>query len=168
MKKITLDEILIFLISASFFALFFAYISQYFFGLQPCHLCVWQRFPFFVIAIFSSLILAFLKNNFIKKITIFLSMFLLAINSTIALYHVGVEKKIFKIQESCISQNQAEYASIDELRNALLKEKATRCDEPPFFFLTLSMAAWNFIYCLFLFIITFFLYLKSQNNEARI
>ncbi len=167
MRKFTLNHILFFLIFASFFALSFAYISQYFFGLQPCRLCFWQRYPFFIIATISSLFLVFSKTFRAKKLAIFLAMFFLLINSGLAFYHAGVEKKIFKIQEGCISHSQENYASIEELKTALLNEKIARCDEPSFFFLTLSMAAWNFIYCLTLFFITFFLYLKSQKNEIR-
>jgi len=165
MKKFTLNHLLVFLILASFFAISFAYISQYFFKLSPCHLCVWQRYPFFAIIAISSLFLVIFKTIRAKKLAIFLSMFFLIINSAIALYHTGVEKKIFKIKESCISQLQENYNSVEELKIAFLNEKSVRCDNPSFLLLTLSMATWNFIYCLTLFFITLFLYLKLRKNE---
>jgi len=160
--KIRLNQILFFLIFTSFFALSLAYISQYFFGLAPCNLCIYERKPFFAIIAICLLILVFFKDKKAKKFAIFLSLFFLLINATIAIYHVGVEQKIFKLSESCNSTIKENYGSIEELKELLAHAPLTRCDEPQFFFLGLSMAAWNIFYCLGIFFITIIFYRKYK------
>ena len=71
-------------------------------------------------------------------------------NIGLASYHVGVEQKIFKGPSSCSSNDLNEIEDLEKLKEVLLKTKAIRCDEPQFFFLGLSMAAWNLIYSILL------------------
>lgn len=139
-------RILIFLLLSSILALSLAYLSQTF-GYQPCILCFYQRKPFFVVIAVAILTLLFFKNFRAQKIAVLLCVILLTINAGIALYHVGVEQKIFRGPSTCSSQELNEINDLEKLKTALLSTKAIRCDEPQFFFLGLSMAAWNFIYC---------------------
>lgn len=134
------------LIAASF-ALIFAYISQHVFGYQPCILCTYQRIPFFVIIGLS--VTSLVSKKFTKAV-VFCCLFLFSINAVIAIYHVGVEQKIFFGPSTCSSPNLDNFDDFDALKEAILSTKAVRCDEPQFFFLKLSMAAWNVIYCGFL------------------
>jgi disulfide bond formation protein DsbB len=164
--KIRLNQILFFLIFAAFFALSFAYIGQYFFGLLPCNLCLYERKPFFAIIAICLLILVFFKDKKAKKFAILLSLFFLLINAATAIYHVGVEQKIFKLSESCNSAIKENYSSIEELKKLLAHAPLSRCDEPQFFFLGLSMAAWNIFYCLGLFIITLALYCQAKKQTV--
>lgn len=153
---------LILLFCAASSALIFAYISQYFFGLQPCELCYYQRVPFFLIIIIVAASLTFKK---LHKLTLPLCLMMLLINAAIAFYHVGVEQKIFAGLSSC-SSNLNSFNDIEELRQALIESKAVRCDEPQFIFLNLSMAAWNLIYCAALASYLIF-NLKSRTNIFR-
>jgi disulfide bond formation protein DsbB len=159
--NITLSQILFFLIFAAFSALFFAYISQYYFNFQPCNLCLHERKPFFLIIAICLLILVFFNNKKAKKFAILLSALLLLINASIAIYHVGVEQKIFKLSEGCASTIPTDVDSIETLKALLAQAPSARCDEPEFFFIGLSMAAWNVIYCLALFIATLFFYRRA-------
>lgn len=159
--KIRLNQILFFLIFIAIFALSLAYISQYFFGLLPCNLCLYERKPFFAIIAICLLILVFFKDKKAKKFAIFLSLFFLLINAAIAIYHVGVEQKIFKLSESCNSTIE-NYTSMEELKKLLANAPLARCDDPQFFFLGLSMAAWNIFYCLAIILITIFLYRNAK------
>jgi disulfide bond formation protein DsbB len=140
------NSLLISLIAAAF-ALIFAYISQYVFGYQPCILCIYQRIPFFVIIGLSAISLISKKFT---KLVFFCCLFLFSINAAIAIYHVGVEQKIFAGPSTCSSPNLNDFDDLEALKEAILSTKAVRCDEPQFFFLKLSMAAWNVIYCGFL------------------
>ncbi len=159
--KIRLNQILFFLIFISIFALSLAYISQYFFGLLPCKLCLYERKPFIAIIAICLLILVFFKTKKAKKLAVCLSLFFLLINASIAIYHVGVEQKIFKLSESCNSTIE-NYTSMEELKKLLAHAPLARCDDPQFFFLGLSMAAWNIFYCLAIFFITIFLYRNTK------
>jgi disulfide bond formation protein DsbB len=149
-KKTTL----IFLARASIFGLTFAYISQYFFGHEPCILCLYQRKPFFAIIAATLLCFAFFKSEKSQKITFFLCIALLAINCAIAFYHIGVEQKIFAGPTTCSSDNLNEITDLAALEAALAKTKAVRCDQPTFFLPGFSMAVWNFIFCLGLIILS--------------
>ncbi len=167
MKNIK-KEPLLFLLLGSIFALTFAYISQYVFDYQPCILCLYQRKPFFAVIALSLITLTFLKTKQAKKISFFCCIIFLLINCCIAFYHVGVEKKIFRGPTTCSSaENLNEIDNLQDLEKALLKTKAIRCDQPSFVFLSLSMAAWNFIYCLALILLglTFYRSLVSASPK---
>lgn len=145
---------LILLLTSSIFALTFAYISQFGFDLQPCILCLYQRKPFFAIIALTTIAIVFFKSEKFKKIAFFFCIFFLLINVGIATYHVGVEQKIFQGPTTCSSENLNDLGNLDELRDALMKTKAIRCDVPSFVFLGLSMAAWNVFFCLGLILIS--------------
>ena len=152
MPRFSLNQILFFLLFAAIFALACAYISQFIFGHQPCILCLYQRQPFFGIIALTFLALTFFRSEKFQKIAFFLCLILLLINSAIAFYHVGVEQKIFKTFTTCSSPNLENVQTIEELEKILIATKSIRCDQPSFVFLGFSMAAWNFFYCLFLFL----------------
>ncbi len=153
MRIISLRNLLLFLLFISTFSLTFAYSSEYFLGLKPCILCLYQRIPFFLIIIFTIFTLILYKKDNWRKIAVILCILSLFINAGIAFYHVGVEQKIFKLTEKC-SDDFGSATSIEELRQMIKSAKLGKCDEPQFFLLGLTMAAWNFIFCLFLGIFT--------------
>ena len=133
---------------ASFVALISAYISQYIFGFEPCVLCYQQRKPFFIIILISLIFLLIKKLKKYQKIGAILCALTFLINAGIAFYHSGVEMKIFAGPDACSSSNFDNIDNVEQLRVAMLATKAIRCDEPQFYFLNLTMANWNFIYCL--------------------
>ena len=155
MKNIKINNklILIFLFLTSFIALLAAYISQYFFNLQPCILCIYQRIPFFLVIFITLFALIKNQDNWQKNI-IKISLFLLLINALLATYHVGVEQGIFIFDEcSDLSSN---LNNLNDLKDYLFQAKAIRCDEPQFTLFKISMAGWNIIYCLGIIFITIF------------
>jgi len=158
------QKILIGVLFAALIALTSAYIAQYGFNFQPCILCLYQRVPFFLIIAIVTLALIS-KNKKFQQLTFYLCLIGLMTNVVIASYQVGVEKKIFRGPDSC-SANQSlnEITDIDQLRETLMKTKAVRCDEPQFFFLKLSMAAWNAIFCAML--SAMMLLLRNYNRRA--
>lgn len=160
-ENFSLNRILFFLLISSSIALCGAYVSQYFFGLKPCILCLYQRIPFLIIVAITILLLTFGRGKKIKKIGIFLCSMLLLINAGIALYHVGIEQKIFKITEKCVNEMPI-FNNLEELEKSLEEQSLARCDEPQFMLFKLSMAAWNVIFCLFLASFVGFLYKKRR------
>jgi len=149
-NKFSYKTQIIFLIITSFIALSGAYISQYFFGLKPCPLCIYQRIPFFIIIAFGIAALIFPK---LQKIILICCAIALLSNCLIAFYHVGVEQKIFKGLQGCINEDLNKIDDIDALTNEILNSSAIRCDKPQFIFLKISMAGWNLIYCAFILLI---------------
>ena len=158
----SIKKTLILLALASASALTLAYISQFVFEYQPCILCLYQRKPFFAIIAASVLCLIFFKSEKSKKITFLCCVGFLLINCAISFYHVGVEKKIFQGPTTCTSTNLEEINNLEDLKIAMMKTKAIRCDEPSFVFLGLSMAAWNFLYCSFLAFSGLLLYRRNR------
>lgn len=160
LTKFTPKHLLILLLLASVFALAGAYISQYIFGLEPCQLCFWQRKPFFAIIFIALLFLMVPQLSKYQGLATKILILLLLVNAGIAFYHAGVEQKWFKGLDTC-STILTKTDNIEELKLALEKTKAVRCDEPQFMFLGLSMAGWNVVYCLGLAVVGWRLILKS-------
>ncbi len=153
---------LIFLAIASISGLVFAYISQFVFGHEPCNLCLYQRKPFFAIIFLVLFCFTFLKSKKSQQLTFLLCITLLLINCGIALFHVGVEQKIFHLPEACSSDGLNNLNNLEELQAALMKTKSVRCDQPTFFFLGITMAAWNFVFCASLIMLTTILHSPFQ------
>lgn len=143
---------------SSFLALLLAYISEFVFNLQPCILCYYQRKPYFAILFIVALVF-WLKKY--QKIGAILCAILFLVNAGIAFYHSGVEQKFFKGPTTCSSQNLNNITDLKEFEMAILSTKAVRCDEPEFYFLNLTMANWNLIYSLVLFLFSIILFNKK-------
>lgn len=155
-----------FLILVSLFSLAFAYFVEYFLGFKPCVLCLWQRIPFFLVIFVNLLALVFLSKKDEKsvKIAILLSCGFLLLNVLLASYHFGVEQKVFFFDSTCTSAI-VDSGDIAILKEVLMKEKITRCDEPEFFIFGFSMAFWNVFYCLLLAILVLFFYKKFGDKK---
>lgn len=123
-------------------ALLTALISQYFFGLKPCILCIYQRIPFVVIIVLGAL---FFFSKY-KRLILVLIIFNYLINSGIGIFHVGVENKWWQGTSKCGTTIKAK--TVEELRKQILNAPITKCDERTPFLLGFSMAELNFVFCL--------------------
>ncbi len=121
-----------------------AYSFEHIGGLHPCKLCLWQRYPHFL-----NILLIFLFYFFPKNSTI------------LALYHVGVEKKLWLGPNSC-SNSSIEGLSTDQLLEQIMNAPLVRCDEVAWDFINISMAGWNGIFSLILFLTCFFYFIKRK------
>ncbi len=110
-------------------------------GYEPCPLCLWQRYPYYAAlpVLAAGALLGFPRLALAVASTLFL------VDFAIAVFHVGVEQGIFTLPESCAAQQRA--ATLEELR-ALVMNTVPRCDRPEFFFLGLTLAAWNALFAL--------------------
>jgi disulfide bond formation protein DsbB len=156
------------LLASAICALFFAYVSQYFFGLQPCILCHYQRIVFWLIALHSAVFLWLQKYHKLNIVGQVLAILFLLGNITIAGFHSGVERKIFFLS-SCAATNE-DLNKINDpnlLLATLQQTQAVRCDQPQFQFLGFSMADYNVFYCLFLLVLTIFLLKKNDKKRTR-
>lgn len=125
---------------ASVIVLGAALVSQYGFGLEPCVLCIWQRWPY-VAAIALGAAGAALRNSPLLPWTLAAGGAALLIGSGIAVYHVGVEQHWWAGTAACTGGPTA--TTLEDLRAQLMGRPPVRCDEPAFVFLGLSMAGWN-------------------------
>lgn len=125
---------------ASALLLLAAFYFQFVEGLAPCPLCLWQRY-----AHGASLAFAWgaaCAPGRARAGLLGLAALAFLAGSGIALFHVGIEQHWWRGLDSCAG-GVATGLSLDELKAQLLETPVARCDEVPWSFLGLSMAAWN-------------------------
>lgn len=113
-------------------------IAQYGFGLPPCEMCHWQRWPHIAALIFGlgALLLPRWRVQLLG-----LAALSFAITGGIGVFHAGVEWKWWQGLTSCGSTSTA--TSLEDLRAQIMAAPVVRCDEAAIRVLGLSMAGWN-------------------------
>ena len=130
--------------AASAIALVIALSSQYWGGLAPCNLCVWQRILHGVVILIGVGALLWFRGPRERLVLTWASMIALTVGAGIALYHTGVEQHWIAEPRSCSGESAINSAqSIDELRTMLLAAPIVHCNEIPWSLFGLSIAAWN-------------------------
>lgn len=135
-------------------ALISALIAEHVFELAPCILCIYQRFPYLFI-LFISMIGAISlhkgRNKNLGLYCLILCTIALFIEAIIAFYHVGVEQHWWKsFLEGCaIDFNAVKSSLLEQIESS----KAVRCDEIPWQLFGISMAGYNVLLSLGLFIL---------------
>jgi disulfide bond formation protein DsbB len=115
-----------------------AYLSQYGFGLYPCEMCWWQRWPHFA-AIALALVSTVAAP---KRAWIALAALAILVSGLIGAYHAGVEYGWWEGVTACA--NHAAAGGGDPLQ-AILDAPLVRCDEIPWSLFGISLAGWNFL-----------------------
>jgi disulfide bond formation protein DsbB len=129
--------------AASLIALGAALVSQFVFGLQPCVLCVYQRWPYVAAAVLG--VAAALLPPKRAGLALTAAAAALAVDAGIAAFHVGVEQHWWTGTESCTGTTGAA-GTLAELKAQLLTAPIVRCDEVAFSLFGVSMAGYNFLY----------------------
>ena len=129
----------------------FVLISEYVFGFTPCSLCLIQRYPHMLVAI-TSIWLVFFRTHDLFMYP--LNTLIMAFSIILASYHVGVEQGIFQGPQSCSSSNLSSVSnkSAEALLIDILNTSIVRCNEVTWSFIRLSMASWNLIISIALFV----------------
>ena len=123
-----------------------ALVSQYGFGLAPCQLCLWQRWPYVAAILLGLLGAAFADYPAVRRGAIALSGVAFLVGAGIAAFHAGVEYGWWRGLPGCQGEALSPDITSDDLKAALSgADRAPRCDEPTFVFAGLSMAGWNFL-----------------------
>ena len=117
-----------------------AYISQYGFGLYPCEMCWWQRYPHFVALAFAGLALAFSP----RRLWIALAAIAILVSAAIGLFHAGVEYKWWQGVTACarIMPSVPGSSPLESIMNTPM----ISCDEPQWTLLGISLAGLNFLF----------------------
>jgi len=118
--------------------------SQYLGGLEPCELCLWQRYPYVAAIGLGVLAMGLGGRERAAEPVIGLMGVVLLAGAGIAVFHAGVEYGWWAGLETC-GGTRPPSASVDELRRRLLEAPVVRCDEPAWSFLGISMAGLNFV-----------------------
>lgn len=117
-----------------------ALISQYVFGLYPCEMCMWQRWPHFA-AIFFALTASVLYQRSWAKYLVFAAALTILISGLIGGFHAGVEYGWWEGLTSCA----ADIAAGDDLLGSIMNAPLVRCDVAPWSLFGISLAGFNFL-----------------------
>ncbi len=118
--------------------------SQYWGGLEPCQLCLYQRVPY-VITITLGLLAALPLPRGLRLGLLLLAALTFAAGAALAGFHVGVEQKWWEGLPGCSAPSFTEM-SLDEMRDAIMgREKVVPCDEVAWSLFGISMAGYNFM-----------------------
>ena len=113
-----------------------AYVSQYGFGLYPCEMCWWQRYPHF--AAVALALMAFVAPP--RRLMVALAGLAIFASGAIGLFHAGVEYGWWEGITTCATTVVS--GSGTALEN-ILNAPVIRCDIAPWHFLGISLAGWN-------------------------
>jgi disulfide bond formation protein DsbB len=114
-----------------------AYVAQFGFGLPPCEMCWWQRYPHFAALVLAAL--AFLRPP--GRSLVALAALAIAVSAAIGAFHAGVEYGWWEGLTACTA---AVPAGGDPLK-AILDAPLIRCDVAPWSLFGVSLAGWNFL-----------------------
>jgi len=117
--------------------------SQYWGGLDPCELCLLERWPWWAaIAISAATWLAGPRLSLTAPALVLAAVF--ALGAGLGLYHAGVELHWFPGPAACTANGPAA-TSIDALRAQLMGKQAVMCDQVQWALFGISLAGWNFL-----------------------
>ena len=149
----------------SIFSLIFVFILQYEYGILPCKICIWQRWPhIFNIILVLIILSSSLKTNFVFVFGL-INMFLAFI---LALYHYGLEQNLWDNVFSCTGKIEFNELSTEEILKNLNNTPIKNCEIEAWNFLNLSLTGWNLILTFFMSLIWFILiYYQKRSHESN-
>jgi disulfide bond formation protein DsbB len=116
---------------------------QYFGGLQPCELCLYQRWPYYA-AIVATAVALLSGGDRAMRAVVALCALLFAASTALAFYHVGVEQHWFAGPSACTGSITGA-TSIEALKAQLLARQPVSCDAPSWTLFGVSLAGLNLI-----------------------
>ena len=117
-----------------------ALISQYGFGLYPCEMCWWQRYPH-IAAIVLALLALTMKGKGAGDLAVILAAICIGASGLIGGFHAGVEYGWWEGVTSC-----ATVAAGGNPLDAIMNAPVIRCDVAPWSLLGISLAGFNFLF----------------------
>lgn len=119
-----------------------ALISQFVFGLFPCEMCYWQRWPHQAAIVLAALALLLRKNVAAMRALTLLALIAIAVSGGIGIFHAGVEYG-FWAGPAC-SAGATGTVSIEDL----MAGPVIACDKPQWTLFGVSLAGFNALFSL--------------------
>ncbi|WP_192878883.1 disulfide bond formation protein B [Sphingopyxis lindanitolerans] len=120
-----------------------ALVSQFGFGLHPCEMCYWQRWPHQAAIVLALLALLLNRNDTAMRALTWLAAVGIAISGAIGIFHAGVEYGLWEGLTTC-STSHSGPISLDEIMAAPI----IRCDVAQWRLFGISLAGFNAIFSL--------------------
>ena len=124
-------------------ALGVALASQFWGGLEPCVLCMYQRYAYLGAVAMGLVGLVLGGNPEARRVAVALAGFAFLTGAGIAVFHVGVEQQWWRGTAECHAPLFDPDASIEDLRKQLLGLRFVPCDEIGWSLFGISMAGYN-------------------------
>jgi disulfide bond formation protein DsbB len=112
------------------------------FGLVPCEMCLWQRWPHYAAVAVAALSFAPLARP-VQMLFVLFAAVSIAVSGTIGVFHAGVEYDWWEGITACtapVGQGDAM-----DLLNQALRRPLVRCDVPQWTLFGISLAGFNAI-----------------------
>jgi disulfide bond formation protein DsbB len=151
------------LLVGNFGALLFALTMQYVFGVLPCYLCIWERIPYASVAGISLLVLVWKPYGRHAFLLLGLCVLVYLGSAGLSFFHTGVERLWWEGTPGCVAQ-PLQGASLEEIRQNLLKVEEPRCDVIPWSIFGLSLANLNVLASL---VLAFFTAIVAKQARVR-
>ena len=134
------------------------FILEYVYLMQPCEMCLKERYPYYLLILIGFFLIIFHKNfilyftfKIISLLTIFLGMIY-------TFKHVGIERGFIIGDTACSSS--IDTTSTSDLLTIIENAPLIRCDEPTVLFDIISIAELNLV-TMFILLILNLLYLRK-------
>ncbi len=115
--------------------------SQYGFGLFPCEMCMWQRWPHYTAIVLAALSFVVAPA---RTPLVWLATLGIAVSGAIGAFHAGVEYGWWEGITQCATNFSGEGSALERIMNA----PVIRCDVAPWDLFGVSLAGWNAIFSL--------------------
>lgn len=135
-----------------------AYIGEYGFGLYPCEMCWWQRYPHFA-AIALALVAGMVAR---QRPWLWLAALAILASGLIGAFHAGVEYGWWEGLTACSMPT----LEGDDPLAAILDAPLVRCDDVQWSLLGISLAGWNFLISTMAAVAIFALLVRKERHAA--
>ena len=148
----------------SLIAILSALVAEHIFKILPCQMCLYQRYPYYFIIIFSLIYFSPIKVPLI--LYYWINTFSFAIGLFFSAWHIGIEKKILPGLSGC--SNIIDFSqSLTELKEQILNQNIVTCNEIIWSIFGLSAATINSILLIFLLIVNTILLGKHLFSKEK-
>lgn len=120
-----------------------ALLSEYWGGLRPCELCLYERWPWAMAIVIALVALVAGGRGALPWLAFVLAAVFVA-GGGLALYHVGVEQHWFAGPSACTASAR-KAMTLDELKRQLSATAPVLCDKVQWSLFGVSLAGWNLL-----------------------
>ncbi|RIA44201.1 disulfide bond formation protein DsbB [Hephaestia caeni] len=121
-----------------------AWIGQLFFGLYPCEMCHWQRWPHYAAIVLALLAFA-VPGRVNQRWLVGLAAVAIALSGAIGVYHAGVEYHWWAGATACTATFSG---TGDDVLAQIMNAPLVRCDTAQWTLFGISLAGFNALFSL--------------------
>jgi disulfide bond formation protein DsbB len=139
---------MLFLAASAAAAPLLARASEGVWGIAPCELCLWQRWPYWAAATLALAAAALPRG---RRVLAILAILAVLASGAVAAFHVGVEQGWWPSPlAGCQAPRATPGGSVEDMLRSLAAAPSKPCDAPTYLVpgLPVSMAAMNLLYAL--------------------